>query len=176
MATEKKKEKAVDLPPKGSRNPDPITGEPGAHPIGTGVGAAVGGGAAGFAAGMAAGPVGAVAGAVVGAVAGGLAGKGIEELIDPTVDDDYLRKNFASRPYVKKGEAFDTYVPAYRYGGRAEAEHGGKTFVAVEPHLKSGWEAARGSSTMAWDHARPAVQEAYERTIQLRRERQAKAK
>ena len=59
----------------GDANPDPITGEKGAHPIGVGIGTAAGGAAAGAAAGMAAGPVGAVAGAVVGGIAGGLAGK-----------------------------------------------------------------------------------------------------
>src|SRR3954447_11610765 len=57
-------------------NRDPITGEPGAHPVGAGVGAAVGGAATGAAAGAVAGPVGAVVGAVAGGVVGGLAGKG----------------------------------------------------------------------------------------------------
>jgi uncharacterized protein (TIGR02271 family) len=68
----------------GSANLDPITGAPGAHPVGTGVGAAAGGIAAGAAAGSVAGPVGTVVGAAVGAVAGGLAGKGVAENIDPT--------------------------------------------------------------------------------------------
>ena len=69
----------------GSTNRDPITGEPGAHPVGTGVGAAAGGIAAGAAVGSVAGPVGTVVGAAVGAVAGGLAGKGVAEKVDPTV-------------------------------------------------------------------------------------------
>ena len=64
---------------------DPITGEPGAHPVGTGVGAAAGGIAAGAEAGSVAGPVGTVFGAAVGAVAGRLVGKGVAEKIDPTV-------------------------------------------------------------------------------------------
>ena len=69
---------------KGSLNRDPITGEPGAHPVGTGVGAAAGGVAAGAAVGSVAGPIGTAVGAAVGAVAGGLAGKGVAEKIDPT--------------------------------------------------------------------------------------------
>ena len=69
----------------GSENRDPISGAPGAHPVGTGVGAAAGGIAAGAAAGSVAGPVGTVVGAAVGAVAGGLAGKGVAEKVDPTV-------------------------------------------------------------------------------------------
>lgn len=70
-----------------SANRDPITGAPGAHPVGTGIGAATGGVAAGAAAGSVAGPVGTAVGAAVGAVAGGLAGKGVAEKADPTVVD-----------------------------------------------------------------------------------------
>ncbi len=42
-------------------NEDPLTGESGAHPLGTGLGAAVGGAATGAAIGAVAGPVGAIA-------------------------------------------------------------------------------------------------------------------
>ena len=66
-------------------NPDLITGEPGSHPIGTGVGAA-GGAAAGAAIGTAVGgPVGTVVGGIIGAVTGGLAGKDVAENLDPTL-------------------------------------------------------------------------------------------
>jgi hypothetical protein len=51
-------QKKADLPPKGSRNPDPITDQPGSHPIETGIGAAVAGAASGLAAVAVAGPVG----------------------------------------------------------------------------------------------------------------------
>ena len=68
-------------------NRDPITGAPGAHPVGVGLGAAAGGIAAGAAAGtLAAGPVGTVVGAAVGAVAGGLGGKAVAEHFDPTIE------------------------------------------------------------------------------------------
>jgi uncharacterized protein (TIGR02271 family) len=70
----------------GSANRDPITGTPGAHPVGTGVGAVAGGVAAGAAVGTVAGPIGTAVGAAVGAVAGGLAGKGVAEEVDPTVE------------------------------------------------------------------------------------------
>lgn len=67
------------------RNQDPITGAPGAHPVGTGVGAA-GGAVTGAAIGtMVGGPIGTIAGAVVGAIAGGLAGKEVAEGTNPTV-------------------------------------------------------------------------------------------
>lgn len=75
--------------PKDARddlNADPITGEPGAHPVGTGVGAA-GGAVAGAAVGAIGGPVGAIVGGAVGAVVGGLAGKGAAEAVNPTEEE-----------------------------------------------------------------------------------------
>src|SRR5262249_44404492 len=119
MADKINPEKKVDMPPKGRRNPDPITDAPGAHPIETGVGAAVVGAATGAVAGAFTGPIGAAVGAAAGAVAGGYAGKGVGEMIDPTTDDTWLRDNFDSRPYVQKGDTFEKYVPAYRYGAVA---------------------------------------------------------
>ena len=83
-------------------NRDPITGTPGAHPVGTGVGAA-GGAAAGAAIGAIGGPIGAAVGLVAGAVAGGLAGKGVAETIDPTVEDAYWRKNYSQTIVCDQG-------------------------------------------------------------------------
>jgi len=171
MASKKDPEKTVDVPPQGSRNPDPITDQPGSHPVETGIGAAVAGAASGMAVGSVTGPVGAAVGAAVGAVAGGLAGKGIGELIDPTTEDNWLRDNFSSRPYARKGETYENYESAYRYGGHAENQYRGKTFQDVEHDLASGWEKTKDKAGMGWDRARDAVKDAYDRTIQLREER-----
>src|SRR5262245_54217835 len=97
-------------------NRDPLSGEPGAHPVGVGVGAAAGGAAAGALGGAAAGPIGAAVGAVAGAVAGGYAGKEVAESIDPTLESAYWRENYASRPYTDRNMAYEDYEPAYRYG------------------------------------------------------------
>ncbi|NJL23055.1 MAG: hypothetical protein HC895_23115, partial [Leptolyngbyaceae cyanobacterium SM1_3_5] len=48
MSENEKKEKGFGFTDPTDSNPDPITGEPGAHPVGTGIGAA-GAGAAGAA-------------------------------------------------------------------------------------------------------------------------------
>ena len=153
------------------RNEDPITGEPGAHPVGVGVGTAAGGAAAGMAAGMAAGPVGAVVGAVAGGVAGAFAGKAVAEHVDPTEEDAYWRENYKTRSYVDKGTDYSTYQPAYRYGWESHSRYADKSFDQVEPEMRSGWEKSRGSSSLTWDKARHAVRDAYDRTIQLREER-----
>lgn len=128
-------------------NRDPISGAPGAHPVGTGVGAALGGAAAGAATGTVAGPVGTVVGAAIGAVVGGLAGKGVAEAIDPTREDAYWRENYKHRPYVDGG-SYDDFGPAYAYGVSSYGRYSGRKFVEVESDLSRDWNSARGKSSL----------------------------
>jgi hypothetical protein len=159
MGDDKDLKRRADEP---DANRDPLSGAPGAHPVGTGVGAA-GGAAAGAAIGSAAGPVGTVVGGVVGAVAGGLAGKGAAEAVNPTVEEAYWRENYSSRPYVEKGDAFEQYGPAYKYGWESRPHYLGSTFDEVEPDLGREWDRVRGTSTLGWDKARHAARDAWHR-------------
>jgi len=161
-------------------NPDPITGEPGSHPVGTGIGAA-GGGAAGAAAGTAiGGPIGAAVGAVIGAVAGGLAGKGVGEAIDPTAEDAYWRENHPSQAFARD-RSYDDYAPAYRAGYEGYSKHyrEGVRYEDVEPELRRDYETniIGGTSTIApsatesigsrarlgWEEAKDATKAAWNR-------------
>ena len=148
---------------EGSPNRDPISGAPGAHPIGTGLGAAAGGIAAGAAAGSVAGPIGTAVGAAVGAVVGGLAGKGIAEQIDPTNEEAYWRETYATRPYVSNGESFDDYGPAYMYGVDNYARYNGRAWDEVEPELGRDWQRAKGRSSLTWDRAQLATRDSWQR-------------
>jgi uncharacterized protein (TIGR02271 family) len=149
-------------------NPDPITGAPGSHPVGTGVGAVAGGAAAGAAAGTVAGPVGTAVGAAVGAVAGGLAGKAVAENIDPTAEDAYWRENYKTRPYFSKEYDYTTYAPAYRMGWESRSTSKYKTFDEAEPELRTRWEREHASTRggLAWDKARLASRDAWDRIDQ----------
>jgi len=144
-------------------NPDPITGEPGSHPVGTGVGAALAGAAAGAAGGALGGPVGAVAGAVIGGVAGGYAGKAVEESFDPTVEDAYWRENYRTRPYAESNREYDYYRPAYEYGWESHGKYHGRGFDDVESELSTDWTAHNKSSDFTWDKAKHAVRDSWER-------------
>ena len=144
-------------------NRDPLSDEPGSHPVGTGIGALLGGAAAGAATGTVAGPVGTVVGAAVGAVVGGLAGKGLAEAIDPTREDTYWRENFTSRPYVNQGSSYDDYGPAYGYGVEAYSKYPGRSFDDVEPDLSKNWGRTRGDSDLSWDGAKHATRDAWNR-------------
>jgi hypothetical protein len=145
-------------------NPDPITGEPGSHPIGTGLGAA-GGGAAGAALGAVGGPVGIAVGAAIGAVAGGLGGKGVAEAIDPTAEDAYWEKNHRNQAYYEQGVEYPDYSPAYRAGYQGYATHGvaGRKFDEVESDVRKSYESTKGVSRVGWDKAKQASRAAWDR-------------
>jgi uncharacterized protein (TIGR02284 family) len=143
-------------------NLDPITDEPGAHPLGTGLGAAAGGAAAGAAAGIIGGPVGAVAGAIVGAVAGGLGGKAVAESINPTAEEAYWRERYTEEPYYEKGRSYDDYAPAYRLGVQGRTKYGG-SFDNVQNDLATQWTSTRGVSSLDWPQAQHASRAAWSR-------------
>jgi hypothetical protein len=153
------------LDPKRDSNPDPITGKPGAHPIGVaggGIGGALAGAAIGGAVG---GPIGAVAGGTIGAVAGGLGGKAAAESVNPTEEETYWRGSYASRPYVKKGADYSEYAPAYRYGWESAAnpEYRHRAFADVEPDLQRNWSTYRRPAQSEWRDVREATRESFDR-------------
>lgn len=145
-------------------NPDPITGEPGAHPVGV-AGGATGGALAGAAIGAVGGPVGAAVGGAIGAVAGGLAGKGAAEAVNPTMEEGYWKDNYKTRPYYQNGKDFDYYSPAYRYGWEAASkpDYRGRQFSDVETDLSRNWDKFRGNVKSEWNDVRHATRDAYER-------------
>lgn len=144
-------------------NRDPLTGAPGAHPVGVGAGT-TGGALTGAAVGGAVGgPVGAVVGAAVGGVAGGLAGKGAAEAVNPTVEDEYWRSNYNTRPYVTGGTPYDEMRPAYQYGWESYSRYQGRKFDEVESDLKRDWEKGKNNTEMKWDRAKLAAKDAWHR-------------
>jgi uncharacterized protein YjbJ (UPF0337 family) len=160
--TDKTSSAVLDRETKHDANLDPITGQPGAHPVGTGVGAA-GGAVTGAALGAAVGgPVGAVVGAAVGGIAGGLAGKGVAEGINPTEEDAYWRNHYSKRPYAAN-RSYDDLAPAYQYGYTSAGTYTGRKFNDVEGDLQHGWEQAKGKSQLAWSDAKHATKDAWNR-------------
>jgi hypothetical protein len=168
MAATSNPQKKYDLPPRGGRNADPITDEPGSHPIETGIGAVAAGASAGLVAGAVAGPLAAAAGVAAGAIAGGYLGKQMGEMIDPTAVDEFLRENFESRPYVQAGDSYEDFRKAYRYGGLAESKYGDSGLDLTCESLCKEWENIEGNE-MPWSRASGAVQDGYDRAVQLRK-------
>ncbi len=155
--TDNRKETQKEL-----RNEDPLSGQAGAHPVGTGVGAALGGAAAGAVAGAVAGPIGTVVGAVAGAVAGGYGGKAVAESIDPTVETEYWRDNYQSRDYYNAQYGYEVYEPAYRMGWEKFDQN--YRFEDRENDLRKYWESNHANTGLDWNNARRATRDAWERT------------
>ncbi|MBI2769514.1 MAG: PA2169 family four-helix-bundle protein [Burkholderiales bacterium] len=147
-------------------NRDPITDEPGAHPVGTGIGA-TGGAVAGATVGSIGGPIGTAVGGVVGAVVGGLAGKAAGEAVNPTAEEAYWRENYVNEPYYQKDRTFDDYSPAYRLGLTGRTRYN-EDWSTAEPKLASEWETARAGSPLSWPEAQPASRAAWDRVDSLR--------
>ncbi len=141
-------------------NRDPLSDEPGSHPVATGIGAA-GGAVAGAAAGMVGGPVGMAVGGVVGAVVGGLAGSAAGEAINPTAEEAHWRSNYMNESYYEQGRSFDDYGPAYRHGLESRSRY--DDWDTAEPQLRSEWESYKGGSSLSWEQARPASRAAWDR-------------
>ena len=153
-------------------NRDPLSGTPGAHPLGTGAGAASGG-VAGAAVGMAmGGPIGSVIGAAVGAVTGGLAGKSAAEAVNPTAEEIFWRETYIREPFYVKGRAYEYYAPGFRAGWEGRVRHDGRTFSEAEPELMREYDHSKTELDPTWREVSPAAQAAWNR---VDRNRNAKA-
>lgn len=105
-------------------NRDPLSGEEGSHPVGTGIWAALGGSLA-MALGATGGPVGAVVGAAIGSVIGGLVGKSASEAARPTVERGFWRRPYPAAPLPAVSPAYEpyqNYQPSYYYPAMPPAE------------------------------------------------------
>ena len=144
-------------------NRAPLTGTPGAHPLGTGAGAASGG-VAGAAVGMAmGGPVGSVIGAAVGAVTGGLAGKSAAEAVNPTAEEIFWRETYIREPYYVKGRTYEYYAPGFRAGWEGRVRHDGRTFDEAESQLMAEYNRTKTELDPAWRDVSPAARAAWNR-------------
>ncbi len=144
------------------KNADPITGEPGAHPIGASVGA-VGGSVAGAALGaVIGGPIGAAVGTVVGGIAVAYGAHGVAEAMNPTIDEEkYWQEHHEKQPFVKAGYTYEHYAPAYRTGYEGFHKYPGKTYEEIENDLALDYDRHKAESALPWDHARHAVHAAW---------------
>jgi len=148
---------------KAHENRDPVTGEPGSHPLGSGLGAAGGAVAGGAIGGAVGGPVGVVAGAIIGGVAGAYGGRGAAEAVNPTVEEQYWRENHPKQPYATGEHGYEKFAPAYRVGYEAIQKYPGKHFDEIDNDLALDYEKHRPGDGLPWDQVRPASRAAWNR-------------
>ncbi len=153
-------EEAKDQP---NTNPDPITGEHGSHPVGTGVGAA-GGGLTGAAIGAAVGgPAGAAIGAVVGGVVGAFSGRGIAEAVNHTDEEKHWRERHHEQEWADSNSNYEHFAPAYKTGYEGATKYAGRHYHEIETDLARDYEKNDAHPAIPWDRARPAVKAAWHR-------------
>ena len=97
------------------------------------------------------------------ATAGKLMLRGVAEAINPKFEDEYWRESYASRNYVREGEDYETFAPAYRYGWESYSLYPHTRFDELEPELRRGWERSEWNAGLAWERAREAVRDAWRR-------------
>ena len=79
----------------------------------------------------------------------------------PAVDDNEFRRDFEAR-YASRGDQYDKYAPAYRYGYTAasDARYRGRSWSDAEADLQrdyvrdypdSAWEDVRGAARYGWE-------------------------
>jgi hypothetical protein len=158
-------------------NPDPVTGEPGAHPVATGIGAAAAGAVA-TAIGATVGPIGALLGAVVGSIAGGLVGKGAAEAANPTVVQRSKLSSQVSSVTSPPASAspstshwassldhsYAAYEMAYQVGYEQYARTEQPTsYQEAEPELRREYERRNNGLHLPWEAVHYVVKDAWER-------------
>ena len=76
----------------------------------------------------------------MGAVAGGLAGKGAAEAVNPTVEDEYWRDNYTTRPYATAGTATTSTVRRTSTAGSRQAAIAAASSTTSSPSCGASWE------------------------------------
>jgi len=150
------------------RHVDPMTEEPQFHPKETTLGAAAGGAAGGLL-GLLAGPLGGVAGLAAGASIAGYLGNLLGEKFHPTDEEEFWRYEYEKRPYYRPDRPYEMYGPAYSMGylGFGHFYETGKSFDQIVPQMRDFYEQRAPNDSLAWEEARPAVRDAYDRACQL---------
>lgn len=76
--------------------------------------------------------------------------------------DAYHTGAFEKASYREADDRFEDYQPAYRYGAHARSRHPDRAWDdSLESELSRDWGTRRGESTLEWDRAKAAVQDAY---------------
>ncbi len=145
-------------------NRDPITGEPGSHPVGTTLGAAAAGVAGTIVGAGLGGPLGAAIGAGLGVAAGAAVGHNAAESANPTYVEvePSLQADFPTRPYAT-GRVYGDYEQAYMFGAneRRNWPQQAGWDDATEATLRDRWEQNQTTPALTWAQAREAVRDAW---------------
>jgi hypothetical protein len=82
-----------------------------------------------------------------------------------TLDDQYWRQHYSSRPYTEMGASYEDYESAYQVGHEGYDRYPGKSFDEAEAELKHDYEvlsAQDGGTGFDWDKVKDAARDAWD--------------
>ena len=82
---------------------------------------------------------------------------------DANAEDRYWSNAYSSEPYYNKQYGYDDYSPAYKLGYEGRGRYAGRTYNDVESELRSDWEGTKGTSRLAWEDAKHATHDSWQR-------------
>jgi hypothetical protein len=86
----------------------------------------------------------------------------MQQGFDPDREEEYWRNNYRDRPYAR-GASYDEFGSAYAYGISSYDVNRGQAFDEIEGGLRNGWDDARDTSRLTWEHAKHAVRDVWDR-------------
>ena len=102
----------------------------------------------------------------------GIAGRPeLDEHLDPEIlasradydaDEEFWRTQYRNRPYYQPNTEYSDYEPAYRCGYTAR-RNCQKKFDELGDDLEREWNKVKGKSSLAWEHAKAAIRDAWDK-------------
>jgi hypothetical protein len=84
-------------------------------------------------------------------------------MLDWTTEEEYWRKNYATRPYIGANSDFDYWRPGYRYGYESGMKYQGRAWNDAEKDLKTGWDRFEHRGKATWEQMKSAVRDGWDR-------------
>ncbi|HVS16603.1 MAG TPA: hypothetical protein VMV46_22035 [Thermoanaerobaculia bacterium] len=81
----------------------------------------------------------------------------------------YWRAYFRTRPYVREGEDYELFAPAYRLGWDSKRRHPDGDWDELEERIAGEWNRLETRSSLTWERARGAVEDAWRRVERMLR-------
>lgn len=82
-------------------------------------------------------------------------------MTDPTKEEGSWREYHDKQGFVKPGQKYEHYAPAYRTAYEGFQKYPDKAYEEIESDLALDYEKHRVGEALPWDHARHAVHAAW---------------
>ncbi len=81
--------------------------------------------------------------------------------MNPKDEEKHWREQHDKQPFVKPGQTYEHWAPAYRTGYEGFHKNPGKKFSEIETELEADY--AKQRAVLPWDEARDAAKVAWDR-------------